>query len=263
MYSGDQNFFHVCVKTGSIPLVKWCVYSAFLAGIFGLAAAATAQPRVVHFSSGTGFYVSKNGDVITNRHVVRNCESITTRSGEDVRAAQLIAYDEEKDLAVLKVEGRPPAVAPLRWNLASLRAGQKVSVIGYPGAAGARGELRYGTSVILGLAGPLGEPQWIQIKPVLEQGNSGGPLLDATGNVIGVVTGKTQMFRTRTNSGSEPELVAASDVAVTLPMLKGFLDEAKVRYFQSSSGLVAYGDGRLKETAQEFVVQVRCVTGTQ
>lgn len=251
------------MKSGSIIYVKWWIGSAFLAGIFGLAAAANAEPRQVHFSSGTGFYVSKNGDIITNRHVVRNCESITTRSGQDVRAARLVAYDEEKDLAVLRVEGRPPAVAPLRWNLASLRAGQKVSVIGYPGEAGARGELRYGTSVILGLAGPLGEPQWIQIKPVLEQGNSGGPLLDATGNVIGVVTGKMQLFRTRTDSDSEPELVAASDVAVTLPMLRGFLDQAKVRYFQSSSGLVAYGDGRLRETAQEFVVQVRCVTGTR
>jgi S1-C subfamily serine protease len=243
--------------------MKQAFFYGVCAAAFGVAAAAAQAQQVIRFSSGTGFYVSKNGDVITNQHVVRNCESITTRRGKDERAAQLIAYDEEKDLAILRVEGMPPAVAPLRWNLSSLRVGQKVSVIGYPGEAGARGELRYGTSTILGLNGPLGEPQWIQIKPVLEQGNSGGPLLDATGNVIGVVTGKTQMFRTRTDSDSEPELVGQSDVAVTLPMLKGFLDQAKVRYFQSSSGLVAYGDGRLKETAQEFVVQVRCVTGTE
>jgi serine protease Do len=233
------------------------------AGVFGLVALASAQPRLIHFSSGTGFYVSKSGHIITNNHVVRNCQSINTRNGEDVREAKLLAVDAEKDLAILKVAGAPPAVAPLRWNLASLRAGQKVAVIGYPGAAGARGEMRYGTSVIMGLQGPLGEPQWVQIKPVLEQGNSGGPLLDATGNVIGVVTGKTQLYRAASYAGEKPQLVGASDVAVTLGMLKGFLDASKVRYFQSSSGLVAYADGRLGDASRQFVVQVRCITGSE
>jgi serine protease Do len=244
--------------------MKHTFYLGICVGVFGLVALAGAQqPRVIHFSSGTGFYVSKSGHIITNNHVVRNCQSITTRNGEDVREAKLLAVDAEKDLAMLKVEGVPPAVAPLRWNLASLRPGQKVAVIGYPGAAGARGEMRYGTSVIMGLQGPAGEPEWVQIKPVLEQGNSGGPLLDVTGNVIGVVTGKTQTFRTDTNSGAAPQLVSASDVAVTLSMLKGFLDASKVRYFQSSSGLVEYADGRLGAGSRQFVVQVRCITGTE
>jgi S1-C subfamily serine protease len=243
--------------------VKRAFFLSIYAGVFGLTALASAQPRLIHFSSGTGFYVSKSGHIITNHHVVRNCQSITTRNGEDVREAKLLAVDAEKDLAILKVDGAPPAVAPLRWNLASLRAGQKVAVIGYPGAAGARGEMRYGTSVIMGLQGPAGEPEWVQIKPILEQGNSGGPLLDVTGNVIGVVTGKTQTFRTDTTSGGAPQLVGASDVAVTLSMLKGFLDASKVRYFQSSSGLVAHADSRLGNASRRFVVQVRCITGTE
>lgn len=233
-----------------------------IAVICALAAAATAQQRLIRFTSGTGFFVSKDGHIITNAHVVKNCLSIDI-DGAVKNKATIVALDREKDLAILKIPQSSPMVAPLRWNLNSMRVGHKVSILGYPGEAGAKGQLRYSTSEIIGLEGPTGEPQWVQIRPVLEKGNSGGPLLDTTGNVIGVVTGKTQMFRTNTTTGAAPELVSEADVAVTLLELKGFLDRATVRYYQSASGMVNYADGYLGDRSRQFVVHVRCITGIE
>jgi len=220
------------------------------------------QQRLIRFTSGTGFFVSKDGHIITNAHVVRGCQAINI-DGSVTNSATIVAVDSEKDLAILRIPQPSPMVAPLRWNLNSLRVGHKVSTLGYPGEAGAQGQLRYNTSEIIGLEGPTGEPQWVQIKPVLEKGNSGGPLLDTTGNVIGVVTGKTQMFRTNTSTGGVPELVREADVAVTLAELRTFLDRAMVRYYQSASGMVAYADGRLSDISRQFVVHVRCITSVQ
>lgn len=233
--------------------------TALTLALLALATTATAQQQIIRFSSGTGFFVSKDGHIITNAHVVRNCIAIDIDGAAKAKAS-VVAIDANKDLAILKIPQMSPMVAPLRWNLGSLRAGQKVSILGYPGQAGAQGQLRYSTSKIIGLEGPAGEPQWVQIDPVLEKGNSGGPLLDSTGNVIGVVTGKTQMFRTNTSTGAAPELVKEADVAVTLLELKGFLDRAMVRYYQSASGMVNYADTRLGEISRNFVVHVRCIT---
>ena len=221
--------------------------------------AANAQQKLIHFSSGTGFFVSKDGHIITNNHVVQNCRSIEVLGAVN-SPATLIARDAQKDLAILKIARPSPLVAPLRWNLESLRVGHKVSILGYPGQAGAQGQLRYSTSQIIGLQGPTGEPQWVQIKPVLEKGNSGGPLLDSTGNVIGVVTGKTQIFQTNTTTGTAPKLIKEADVAITLTELKSFLDRATIRYYQSASGLVQYADTRVNDMARSFVVNVRCIT---
>jgi S1-C subfamily serine protease len=230
--------------------------------IVGLVPTSWAQQKLIRFSSGTGFFVSKDGHIITNDHVVRNCLAIEV-DGAAKSQARIIATDAQKDLAIWQIPKASPMVAPLRWNLGTLRVGHKVSILGYPGESGARGELRYSTSQIIGLEGPTGEPQWVQIKPVLEKGNSGGPLLDSTGNVIGVVTGKTQVYRTNTATSTTPQLVKEADVAVTLGELKSFLDRAAVRYYQSSSGMVNYADTRLGEISRKFVVHVRCITSVE
>lgn len=214
--------------------------------------AAYAQHLVVQYSNGTGFFVSKDGHIITNHHVVKSCFSIEV-DGAAKGPAILVKSDPARDLAILKIAQPSPMVAPLRWNLDTLRVGDKVSVIGYPG------QLRYGTSHITQLNGPEGTTRWVQIAPVLNHGNSGGPLLDSTGNVIGVVTGKI-MVDLADSSGATLTSNTA-DVAVTLAELKGFLEGAGVHYYQSASGMLTYADGYLGDHARRFVVQVRCVTG--
>ena len=69
------------------------------------------QAYLLQLSSGTGFFVNKQGHIITNAHVVRACQSVLVRVEERDRAARIVARDEQRDLAVLQVDGEVPALA--------------------------------------------------------------------------------------------------------------------------------------------------------
>lgn len=231
----------------------------------GLNAAAHANPganrRYVQYSSGTGFFVNRVGHVITNAHVVKGCESIELRTAHGNVSAALVARDEKQDLAILLGDGAPPAIAPLRWNISQLSVGDKLYLYGFPGQRGSAGQPSFAQTKLDGLLGPSGEPQWLQLQSVAQQGNSGGPVLDASGNVIAVISGRAETYRTPTSAGGKPTLVNTADVAITLSALQEFLNRHQVTYYHSSSGLVGLADQMLKRNASRFVVNVRCVQG--
>lgn len=215
-------------------------------------------PVMVKVSSGTGFFVNRNGDVVTNAHVLKACRAISVKTPQGERAATLVAHDPARDLAVLRTEGTPAAIANLRWDIRDLRPGADVVVMGYPGQEGIAGKYRFTTTQVTDLRGPTGEPQWLQLNSVAEQGNSGGPVLDTAGNVIGVISANTMLYRTPTNGRGEPELISKADVAITLPVLEDFLREHQVGYYQASSGAGSNALRMLETRANRFIVPVRC-----
>ena len=221
-------------------------------------------PVMVKITAGTGFFVTHDGALITNAHVVKNCERISVKMADGEHAATLADADTGKDLALLRVDhAQPAAVAALRWNIRDLKAGDEVVVMGYPGQEGVNGRDAFRKTTVLGLNGPTGEPQWIQLQSVAEHGNSGGPVLDAAGNVIAVITGNAMTYRTYTDASTgkavrDPELVGKSDIAITLPVLEAFLNDNRVPYNESSSGLVMHADDDLERLSSGFIVPVRC-----
>ena len=145
-------------------------------------------------SSGTGFFVSADGLIVTNRHVVEDAAadySVVTNDGKKI-AVKVLARDPVRDIAVLKVEGTEHAFIPL-GNSDGLNVGQTVVAIG-----NALGEFQNTVSVgvISGLrrtvvasglsSGPEILSQVIQTDAAINPGNSGGPLLDLAGRVIGI-----------------------------------------------------------------------------
>lgn len=145
-------------------------------------------------SSGTGFFVSADGLIVTNRHVVEDAAadySVVTNDGKKI-AVKVLARDPVRDIAVLKVEGTKHAFIPL-GNSDGLNVGQTVVAIG-----NALGEFQNTVSVgvISGLrrtvvasglsSGPEILSQVIQTDAAINPGNSGGPLLDLAGRVIGI-----------------------------------------------------------------------------
>ena len=142
--------------------------------------------------SGSGFLVSKNGQIVTNEHVVDGARRVTVRFGEHGKAlpARVVGQDATDDLAVLEVA--PSAVAkitPLTLGSSSaLRVGQAAIAIGSP--FGLSGTLTSGVVSALGrdIQSPNGHTisGVVQTDAAINPGNSGGPLLDATGRVIGI-----------------------------------------------------------------------------
>ncbi len=151
---------------------------------FGLPATQVQQ------SLGSGFVIDKAGLVVTNYHVVRTAESVyVSFSNSDSMRAEIVGRDAATDVALLKVVANSRALKPLRLGDSDkVQVGDQVAAIGNP--------LGYERSITLGivsalhrsLTSPGGTPidRVIQTDAVLNRGNSGGPLLNAQGEVIGV-----------------------------------------------------------------------------
>lgn len=218
--------------------------------VFALPCSANAGMRTVF--AGTGFYVNRDGYLVTNAHVVQNCQNITVQGAVADSVAELIARDESKDLAILKTGATPPDAAELRSDYFPVTKDERVVTVGFPGGRGPATR----EATIVDPKGPRGEPQWIQFTDASREGNSGGPLLDSGGKVLGVVMAKSSLYRKNLDSGRE-DIIRESDIAIANSVVKAFLDGAHVRYRENTSGglLAAH---RLEDRASEFIVIVRC-----
>lgn len=224
---------------------------------------AFAQQTVVYkISSGTGFVVNNEGHVVTNAHVVKACKSISILTMKGEEQAELVAADSAQDLAVLKTGYISPYNAPLRWNISELKVGDGVVVMGYPGQEGSTGNYVFKKTTVTSLKGPTGENRFIQLASVASKGNSGGPVLDGSGNVIAVISGTALTYRADSEGKPTGNAIGQADVAITLEALQDFLRANRINFYETPSGLIAYGDGVLRDNAKNFIVPVRCIQDT-
>ncbi|MBT5608758.1 MAG: trypsin-like serine protease [Lentisphaerae bacterium] len=136
--------------------------------------------------SGSGFSITDDGFILTNHHVIDGAAriTVTVHQGGTV-PARVIAKDPSADLALLKISH---ACAPMTFASRKVaQLGQAVFAIGFPmpGIQGLSPKVTKG--IISGSAGPKGNPTRYQIDAAVQPGNSGGPLVDESGHVIGVV----------------------------------------------------------------------------
>ena len=148
-------------------------------------------PEKQFFSVGTGFIFSKGNYAITNYHVVKNSDSIRAKfiNGETVEI-KVVAKDIRSDIAILKLTDLPPySVAKIKLGDSSqARIGEKVFTIGYP-ATHLMGERpKYSEGVINAVTGLKDDPAFFQVSLPIQPGNSGGPLFNERGQVVGITT---------------------------------------------------------------------------
>ena len=154
-------------------------------------------------SSGSGFAVSEDGYVITNNHVIDQCQSVVIHiQGEEIPAT-VITYDTKNDLALLKADFKPQTVFPLSNNRPELL--QDIYVAGYPFGVKISSAIKVTKGIISSLTGVGNNFSNIQIDAALQSGNSGGPILDDMGNVVGVAVSKLDARFMLENYGSIPE----------------------------------------------------------
>ena len=166
-----------------------------------LAAANGDTPK----GSGTGFFVSEDGYLITNFHVVNGATSCMVRTKQGKFPARVVKSDEKNDLALLKVIGNFRALRV--GNSANAKLGDSVFTIGFPNTDVQGIEPKLTRGDINSLAGIKDDPRHFQISVPVQPGNSGGPLVDAAGNVVGVVTMRLGDWRTLKLTGALPQNV--------------------------------------------------------
>ena len=204
---------------------------------------------------GTGFYVSGNGDIVTNRHVVSSCNSYQVRTLSGGRhEAQLIAADPSADLALLRTDYKPSQFANLRSGR-SVQLGEPVTGFGFPLPDKLSDQGVATTGTVSALRGLKGDPRALQISAPLQPGNSGGPLFDASGNVFGVVYIGLNTVTAAIDTGYIPQNV---NFAIRRYVLEYFLGLQAVDY-EMRRGQKPVKPADIVKQAKKFVVQVECV----
>ena len=153
------------------------------------------EPAVVQIMSsvgtGTGFIISENGLVVTNAHVIGTDNYVGVRvEGSEPIGASLMGKDDVVDIAVLILAVREEPYPTIQiGNSDRVSRGDEVIVIGYP-----LGEVLSGsptiTRGIVSAMGRSGVVSYLQTDAAINSGNSGGPLINYSGEVIGIVTSK-------------------------------------------------------------------------
>jgi len=214
----------------------------------------SATPQV---ALGTAFRVSEAGHLVTNRHVVEGCRAIGVVVGNRATAnLRLLATDPGHDLALL---AGPPSkqAATLRVDDDPIQ-GEDALTYGFPlpGMLSASGQL--GAGMVTALTGIRNDAGQLQIDVPLQRGNSGGPLLDRRGQVIGVVFAKLDALRVAQMTGDLPQNV---NFAVRLAPLKRLLDANGVRYRIGAPGAPVLSNQQIAADAREWTVPIACQRG--
>lgn len=148
----------------------------------------TKSEPISHFGA-TGFLLTKDGYVVTNYHVVNGADSIHLQNIKGkVFRAEVVHTDATKDLAILRIADssfKPLKYIPYTFKKQTSDLGEDVYTIGFP-----RDEAVYGQGYLSSNTGYAGDTIAYQISIPVNPGNSGGPVLDAQGNVVGIISGK-------------------------------------------------------------------------
>lgn len=135
-------------------------------------------------SSGTGFAVTADGWLMTNAHVVHCCERVEVK-GMGVAADPRV--DETNDLALIRIPSGD-GLTPIVFRRAPVRLGEDIVAIGYPLADILSDSVKITTGNVNALAGLRNDTRYIQISTPIQPGNSGGPVVDREGFLLGITT---------------------------------------------------------------------------
>lgn len=209
-------------------------------------------------SSGTGFIISTDGHVLTNNHVVEGCTELSaTMTADTPRRAMVLRLDKTNDLAVIKMDGTVPETRVAKLRSETLRAGEFIAVYGYPlsGVLSASGNIVSGN--ITSLAGLEDDVRHFQISAPIQPGNSGGPLLDMRGTVVGVVNSKLNEIAMIEQIGTLAQNV---NFAIKSSVAISFLEAHSIPFRRTSGQDAAVMDlASVSDEAKRFTVQVRCM----
>lgn len=204
-------------------------------------------------SSGTGFVVSRQGHILTNHHVVEGCASVRATVEGIQKEAILIGVDMRNDLAVLKLPGNVPSIAQFRGGR-NIRAGDSVVLVGFPLHGVLASEANITTGTVSALAGIGNDTRFLQVTAPVQPGNSGGPVFDQTGQIVGVVVSKLDALKVAEVTGDIPQNI---NFAINGAVAKAFLDSHGVGYETAVSGK-KLESAEIGATAKQFTFLLEC-----
>jgi hypothetical protein len=214
--------------------------------MFGSLPSASAQSSDVT-SSGTGFFVSADGWIVTNAHVVEGCRRITVLAQGDVTDQKV---DAQNDLAAIRIA--PTASMVLKLRASEPRLGEDVAAFGYPLSDVLSSSVKITTGNVNSLLGPGDDSRYLQISTPIQPGNSGGPLVDRGGLVLGITSAR---LKATAGGDNAPQNV---NFAVRGSVLRLFLQSRGIPFQAADSAPSATATADLADLVSPSVVQILC-----
>lgn len=173
--------------------------------------------------SGTGFFITNAGHIVSNNHVIDQCNVVNAYYKGDAKPLKILAIDRKNDLAILKAELRPDDTFPIAREDAILL--EEIYVAGYPFGKSISGSVKVTKGVVSSLSGLGNNYSNLQIDASLQPGNSGGPIINKKGNVVGVAVAKLDYKKVIEAFNTIPE---NTNFGVKSSTLNQFLNANKV-----------------------------------
>lgn len=215
---------------------------------------ASAEPTL---SSGTAFMVGNSGQLLTNAHVIKDCKAIAAEQpgASGLVRAIVLAQDRTNDLALIKVSPPFPNWSAPRFRQ-RVRLGEDVFVFGYPltGIVASSGNFTRGS--VTALAGMGDDTGKLQLTAPVQPGNSGGPVLDQTGAVVGVVVAKLDALSLIKETGSFPEQI---NFAIKANAAVSFLESNGIEVSDSDANAPVMTAPDIADAAKKFTAHVWCL----
>jgi len=211
-----------------------------------------AEPA--HHVVGTGFFITSKGHMLTNAHVVSGCTTVSVFHGTDApRTGRVLAQDKTNDLAIIATELTPDAVAVLHGTV---RLGEQVEAFGFPfsGLLSSGGNFTLGN--VTALTGLRDDSRILQISAPVQPGNSGGPLLDEAGRVVGVVVSKLNAIKVAIATEDMPQNV---NFAIKANVAQSFVESQGITIRGAPEDAPAMRPPDIAELARSFTGRVECV----
>ena len=187
------------------------------------AAKVIRDDEVFSAASGTGFIVTDKGHIITNNHVVKGCDNVKAHQNGTDYPATVIATDSVNDLALLKTTLTAKDVFSLSSKNAFLM--QDIFVAGYPFGNFISSSVKITKGIVSALTGIGNNYSNMQIDAAIQPGNSGGPVINEKGNVIGVAVAKLSLAKAVKDWGVVPE---GTNFGIKSSVVRNFMESNNI-----------------------------------
>jgi len=212
------------------------------------------ENKLIEISSGTGFFINDKGYFVSNNHVVEICSEVKTKNEGQTYTANIIAVDKKNDLALGKVNFSDNDYISMSDDGARL--GEEVIVAGFPFQQHLSESIKVTQGIISSLSGPGNDYSIFQMDAAVQPGNSGGPIINNQGELIGITVAKANSEAFYEETGSLPENI---NFGIKVETLKPFLSANKIKqpwsFFSSSNSMNGV---ELADKANNTTIHLQC-----
>ena len=208
---------------------------------------------LITIGSGSGFFINRQGYALTNNHVVSICrQNVSIIDGKEI-LFRVIGTDKTNDIAIIKANIRPSDYIKINTDGAKL--GENVVAVGYPLAGRLSDSVKITKGIVSSLTGLNNNIGQIQIDAALQPGNSGGPVLNEDGVMVGMASAGLNKLLMAKEARYIPENV---NFAVASPIIVNVLKNKKIKYSSPSFFGGNYTSTELAEIGSKSTIQLFC-----